>query len=110
MSIFYRALRLSVDNDKTIGRLPIINTLVHMYTTSSDKDKHTQTYLSNALQSKSNPQFNYDIHDAVIDTISSQTDDIKYIKLELITVNSKLKRLLDNSTKSSCSDCTKCVK
>ncbi len=90
-----RFFRHSLDNDKVIGLRP----LIRFYTTS---DKQTQTYLSNALQTKSNPQFNYHIHDAVIDTISAQTDDIKNIKLELITVNAKLKQLLnafDNYTK-----------
>lgn len=83
-----RIFRHSLDNDKVIGLRP----LIRFYTNS---DKQTQTYLSNALQTKSNPQFNYHIHDAVIDTISAQTDDIKNIKLELITVNAKLKQLLN---------------
>lgn len=102
MSIISRVLRVSIDNDKIIGVGSHFNTVIRFYTNS---DKQTQTYLSNALQSKSNPQFNYHIQDAVIDTISAQTDDIKHIKLELMNVNFKLKRLLN-----SLDSCNKCIK
>jgi hypothetical protein len=94
MSFMYRCLRVSLDNDKIIGFRRFVSTY-------KNNDIQTQTYLSNAMQNKTNTQFNYNIHDAVIDTITSQTDDIKNIKLELIHVNAKLKLLL-NSLNHNC--------
>ena len=38
---------------------------------------------------------NYSINDVMIDTISIQTEDIRYIKLELISLNSKMKKIMD---------------
>ena len=102
MSFMYRCLRVSLDNDKIIGFRRFVSTY-------KNNDVQTQTYLSNAMQNKTNPQFNYSIHDAVIDTISSQTDDIKNIKLELIHVNAKLKILL-NSLNHNCETKKTCRK
>ncbi len=108
MSFMYRCLRISVDNDKIIGFRRYLNQC-RFTSTYKNNDVETQTYISNAMQNKTNPQFNYNIHDAVIDTISSQTDDIKNIKLELIQVNAKLKILL-NSLNHNCEPKKTCRK
>jgi hypothetical protein len=103
-SLFIRNL---LENDKTIGRIQpnaILNgnkTIKRNYVVKQNEwDSYgkdiVKTYLSKSLQNQSQSSLNYSINDAVMDTISIQTDDIKHIKLELINLNSKMKKIMDS--------------
>jgi hypothetical protein len=96
-------IRKLVDNDKSIGKMintPIFSETRRNYIVKqNDWDSYgkdiVKTYMSSTLQNHSQSTLNYSINDAVIDTISIQTDDIRYIKLELISLNSKMKKIMD---------------
>jgi hypothetical protein len=95
-------IRKILDNDKSIGKI-IKYTLcpIQRHYNSSQNDSGSygkdivKTYASKTLQNKNDSQINYSISDALIDTISIQTDDIKHIKLELIALNVKIKKIID---------------
>ena len=89
--------RRLLDNDKTIGIKSISKRcyIVKQNEWTSYCKDIVETYSSSALQNQNKLSSNYSINDAIIDTISTQTDDIKYIKLELIGLNFKMKKLMD---------------
>jgi hypothetical protein len=96
-----------LENDKTIGKMfdtpkfngikTIIkrNYIVKQNEWDSYGKDIVKTYMSSTLQNQNKSTFNYSINDAVMDTISIQTEDIKYIKLELISLNSKMRKIMD---------------
>jgi hypothetical protein len=100
-------LKRLIDNDKSIGKmfndsdLNGIKTVIkrNYIVKQNEWDSYgkdiVKTYMSSTLQPQSKTIFNYSINDAILDTISTQTDDIKYIKLELISLNGKIKKLMD---------------
>ena len=100
-------LKRLIDNDKSIGKmfndsdLNGIKTVIkrNYIVKQNEWDSYgkdiVKTYMSSTLQTQSKTIFNYSINDAILDTISTQIDDIKYIKLELISLNGKIKKLMD---------------
>jgi hypothetical protein len=100
-------IRKLVDNDKSIGRLfndqnlNCIKTVIkrNYIVKQNEWDSYgkdiIKTYMSSTLQNQNKSTFNYSINDAVMDTITTQTDDIKYIKLELISLNAKINKIIN---------------
>jgi hypothetical protein len=100
-------IRILLNNDKTIGKLfnmqnfngnkTIIkrNYVVKQTEWDSYGKDIVKTYMSTTLQNQNKSTLNYSINDALMDTISIQTEDIKYIKLELISLNAKMKKIID---------------
>lgn len=102
-------LKRLIDNDKSIGKmfndsdLNGIKTVIkrNYIVKQNEWDSYgkdiVKTYMSSTLQTQTQSKtiFNYSVNDAILDTISTQTDDIKYIKLELISLNGKIKKLMD---------------
>lgn len=89
--------RRLLDNDKNIGIKSISKRcyIVKQNEWSSYCKDIVETYTSSTLQNQNKYPSSYTINDAIMDTISTQTDDIKYIKLELIGLNFKMKKLMD---------------
>ncbi len=102
-----------LENDKSIGRLfndPNLNgikTIIkrNYIVKQNEWDSYgkdiIKTYMSSTLQNQNKSTFNYSINDAVMDTITTQTDDIKYIKLELISLNIKINKIV-NTLNNNC--------
>jgi hypothetical protein len=86
--------RRLLDNDKNIGKRGYI---VNRNEWASYCKDIVETYKSPSSRTTKNLLSTYNINDVILDTISNQTEDIKYIRLELMELNNKIEKLMNSN-------------